>query len=108
MNAGHHPRPFWDQHECQPRDRGVECLGLEVKVASVHHSGLNVLKSRPRDRLVRQRQHPGGDVCCQDRAGRSDTPSRQQRLLAGASGDIEDSMADVDSGQIEHPLGQRC
>jgi hypothetical protein len=69
---------------------------------------VSAFRSPARDRLVRQRQHSGGDVGCQDRAGRSDTLSRQQRLLAGASGDIEDSMADVDSGQIEHPLGQRC
>jgi hypothetical protein len=34
--------------------------------------------------------------------------SRQERLLAGASGDVEDSMADVDSGQVKHPLSQRC
>ena len=62
----------------------------------------------PRDRLFRQRQHPGCDVSCQDRAVRSDTLSRQERLLAGASRDIEVSMADVNSGQVKHPLGQRC
>jgi hypothetical protein len=100
VNAGHFPRPLWDQHECQPRDRGVECLGVEIKVASVQDSGFNVLQSHPRDRVFRQRQHPGCDVGCEDRAGRSNTSSRQKRLLAGASGDIEDSMADVDSGQV--------
>ena len=76
--------------------------------ASVQNSGLNVPKSGPRGRLFRQRQHPGCDVGCQDRAGRSDTLSRQERLLAGASGDVDDSMADVDSGQVKHPLSQRC
>jgi hypothetical protein len=47
-------------------------------------------------------------VGCEDRAGGSDTLSRQERLLAGASGDIEDSLADVDSGQIKPALGQQC
>ncbi len=93
-----------DEHQPKTADDRIEGLVLQVKLFGIHYARGDSGQPLLLEHLRGDGEHVGRNVGRQNRAGRSHDACREETLIPGARGNVEDMVSRLETCRFEHAV----